>query len=111
VRPDLGRGRLEIVPQVPPYQRAIAGRRIRVGRRSVDVIAGRRGRRYHTRVRARVRLRRLTIGHTLPAGARIARVRVDGHRVRYRLRTTNRGLELTARASPRRRHELVIRIR
>jgi hypothetical protein len=111
VRPDIGRGRLEVVPQVPPYQRAIAGRRIRVGRRSVDVIAGHSGRRYHTRVRARVPLRRLTIGHGLPAGARIARVRLDGRRVRYRLRTTNRGLELTARASPRRRHELVIRIR
>jgi hypothetical protein len=112
VRPDMGRGGLEVVPQVPPYQRAIAGRKIRIAKRSVTVIATHSGKRYGTRVRSLARLRRLLIGHTLPAGSKIARVTLDGRRVSYRTRATNRGLELTVR--PRRpnvRHALVVRIR
>jgi hypothetical protein len=112
VRPDMGRGRLEVVPQVPPYQKGIAGRRIRIAKRSVDVIATHSGKRYGTRVRSRARLRRLLIGATLPFGAKIARVTLDGRAVRYATRTTNRGVEVTVRArTPNRRHELVVHAR
>jgi hypothetical protein len=112
VRPDMGRGRLEVMPQVPPYQRAIAGRKIRIAKRSVAVVAGHAGKRYYTRVRSKARLRRLVIGHTLPAGSRIARVELDGRRARYSTRNTNRGLEVAVRArTPNRHHRLVVRSR
>jgi hypothetical protein len=112
VRPDMGRRLLEITPQVPRGQTRLAGRRIRVGAGYVDVAASRAGGRYRTWVRARgTRLRRLTLGHTLPPGSFIRRVRLNGDRVRYRIRPTNRGLEVLAWA--RRsvgRHVLVVRV-
>jgi hypothetical protein len=78
----------------------------------VDVIATHSGKRYGTRMRSRARLRRLLIGHTLPAGAKVARVTLDGRAAGYRTRATNRGLELTVRVrTPNRRHKLVVRIR
>jgi hypothetical protein len=112
VRPDMGRGRLEVMPQVPPYQRAIAGRKIRIARRSVAVIAGHVGKRYYTRVRSKARLRRLVIGHTLPAGSRVRSAELNGRRVRFRTRNTNRGLEVAVRTRrPNRHNELVVRRR
>ena len=111
VRPDLGRRLLEVTPQVPPGQRRLAGRRIRVASGSVDVATSRGGGRYRTEVRVRgTRLRRLTLGHTLPPGSLVRRVRMDGERVRYRIRPTNRGVEVLAwakRAAG--RHVLVVR--
>ncbi len=111
VRPDLGRRLLEVTPQVPPGQRRLAGRRIRLGGGSVDVATTRGGGRYRTEVRVQgTRLRRLTLGHTLPPGSLVRRVRLDGERVRYRIRPSNRGVEVLAwakRAAG--RHVLVVR--
>jgi hypothetical protein len=100
VRPDLGRGRLEVTPQVPPYETGLAGANIRLGHGAVDVAAARDGRRYTTRVRLRVGVR-LRLGATLPLGARVADVRLDGRRVPYQVRRTNRGLEVVAAAGRR----------
>jgi hypothetical protein len=95
---------------VPPYQRAIAGRKIRIAKRSVTVIATHSGKRYGTRVRSLARLRRLLIGHTLPPATKIARVTLDGRKVGFRTRITNRGVEVTVRVrTPNRRHALVVR--
>ena len=56
--------------------------------------------------------RRLTLGHTLPAGSLVRRVRVNGKRVRYRIRPTNRGVEVLAWAKRARgRHVLVVQAR
>jgi hypothetical protein len=98
VRPDLGRRRLEVTPQLPPYQRRIAGRTIRLGRGSVDVVAERQGGgRYRTVVDADVGLRRLRLGVTLPLGSEVGRVVIDGRTVLEPLtRETNRGLEVLA---------------
>ena len=41
VRPDLGRGDLEVVPQVPGGQERVAGSNIRLGTGAVDVAAER----------------------------------------------------------------------
>jgi hypothetical protein len=110
VRPDLGRGRLEVVPQVPGAA-PIEGRDIRLGADgSVDVSARRAGRTYTTTVKARAPVR-LRIGHTLPAGARVREVRLDGRRVNAAERRTNRGLEVSVAASPAARHTLVVTAR
>jgi hypothetical protein len=111
VRPDLGRRRLAVVPQVPPGQPSVAGSNIRLGSGAVDVAAAHSGRTYRTWARVRVDLRRLQLGHTLPRGARVKRVRLDGHRARYRTRRTNRGLELVVRAPASGTHELVVKTR
>jgi hypothetical protein len=111
VRPDLGRRRLEVTPQVPVGQERVAGENIRLADGSVDVEASRNGARYLTSVRARVGLRRLVLGHTVPAGATIERVTLDGDRTRYRIRPTNRGLEVLVAAKPSGSHTLVVSAR
>ena len=74
VRPDLGHGRLEIVPQVPAGQPRVQGENIRLGGGSADVLATHAGRRYTTTVEASsgprcaccgsgTRCRRLDVGH------------------------------------------------
>jgi hypothetical protein len=109
VRPDLGRGRLTIVPQ-PPSAAPIAGRDIRLGDGRLDLVrASRAGRRYATDVEARhVPADRLWIGHTLPRDATVRSVELDGHRVDWGERLTNRGLEVTV-AATRGDHEVVVK--
>jgi hypothetical protein len=107
VRPDLGAGRLEVVPQVPGAD-PIAGDDIRLGSSgSVDVRAARAGTTYTTTVFAHLPVK-LRIGATLPAGASVAAVTLDGAPVTYAERTTNRGREVTVAASPGTSHTLVV---
>ncbi|MGH2845796.1 MAG: glycogen debranching protein [Thermoleophilaceae bacterium] len=111
VRPDLGRGELEVVPQLPS-RAPIAGERIRLGDGALRLVrASRRGRRYRTKVHTgSAPVRRLLIGHTLPHGSRVRSVRLDGRRTGWRARETNRGLEVTAKTRPG-EHVLVVRAR
>jgi hypothetical protein len=109
VRPDMGRRRLEVVPQVPPGQQRVAGANIRLGDGALKVAARRSGGRFETVVRVRAGLRRVVIGHTLPRGSRVGRVRLDGERADYSVRTTNRGVEVLVRAAARGAHRLVVR--
>ncbi len=109
VRPDMGRDRVEVVPQLPSAA-PIAGKDIRVGDGSLDVSASRTGNRYRTKVDADVRIRTLQIGHTLPSGTGIRSVRLDGRNVEWEARSTNRGLEVTVQAG-RGDHELVVEAR
>jgi hypothetical protein len=107
VRPDLGRGRLEVVPQ-PPGTAPIAGSDIRLGTAgSVDVRAQRSGSTATTTVLAHAPVR-LRVGTTLPADAHVRDVRLDGRRVSADERLTNRGLEVTVPASPGSKHTLVV---
>jgi hypothetical protein len=111
VRPDLGRRRLEVTPQVPQGQSRVAGANIRLAQGAADVSASRTRKTYRTAVRVRVPLARFVIGHTLPRGARVKSVRLDHRRAAYRTRLTNRGLEVLVRAPASGRHELVVKTR
>jgi hypothetical protein len=98
VRPDLGRGRVEFVPQVPQGQTTVQGKDIRLGGGSADVRATHAGDSYRTEIDVGkgVGVHRVTIGHTLPAGARPAAVLLDGRVVHnFRVVETNRGTEVT----------------
>jgi hypothetical protein len=96
VRPSLGDDRLAVVPQVPDGQPNVKGEDIRLGDGAASVFAARAGKRYTTRVALEDLRVRLTLGATLPAGARVAAVYRDGRRVkRYDAQQTNRGLEVT----------------
>ena len=109
VRPDLGRGVLELVPQIPAGQTRVAGEDIRLGDGRLDLVrAARDGNRYVTKVDAsHAPIKRLLLGHTLPRGAKVSSVRLERRRVDWDARTTNRGLEVTV-ATGRGEHELVV---
>ena len=71
VRPDIGRGFLEVVPQVPGDQ-PIGGTAIRLGESGrAAVRASRSGKTYTTRVQVGAPIAKLAIGHTLPAGTTV----------------------------------------
>jgi len=110
VRPHLGRGWLEVVPQVPEGQTTVEGGSIRLGNGAADVLASRSGKRYSTTTdTGGAPLRELRIGHTLPRGSEVGSVVLDGRSVRdYEERETNRGLEVTVRTTARGRHTLVV---
>ncbi len=93
VSPDMGRGRVTVVPQVPGGQTTASGKKILLGRSSIDVAARHEGRRYETTVVRHARMD-LTVGATLPRGAHVASVRVNGTKVKAKLVTTTRGLEV-----------------
>ena len=99
VRPDLGNGNLEVTPQVPPQEQGqtISGRNISLGSGSnagsIDVSAFADGSTYRTAVTMGVTAH-LTIGHTLPFGAKPSSVTLNGAPVRYTIRDTNRGREV-----------------
>jgi hypothetical protein len=98
VRPDLGHGQVEFVPQVPQGQTSVRGRDIRLGRGSADVLATHDGGTYRTEIHTSrgVGADEVTIGHTLPHGTQPATVVLDGRTLRhYRVRETNRGTEVT----------------
>jgi hypothetical protein len=110
VDPDLGNGRLAVVPQLPPGQDRIAGYDVRLGTGAVDVVAARAGATLRTEVTARLHAR-LTLGAVLPSGTRVGAVRLDGHPVAYRVTTTARGTEVLAEARGGGRHVLTVALR
>ena len=114
VRPFLGDGALQVVPQVPPDQPSVAGQNIRLGDGSIDVYAAHAANRYETRYETRLlvhglHLRSLQIGHTLPRGTTPATVLVNGQSVHdATVRTTNRGVEVTVPVHGDGLHTLVV---
>src|SRR5205823_1047564 len=101
VAPDLGHGRLSVVPQVPDGQPRIAGRSISLGSGSVDVTASR----TEGGLRVTVRLDHLdtdlTIGAVVPAGKHVSGVALNGRSVRFDIVHTARGDEVHVRADDR----------
>jgi hypothetical protein len=94
VDPDLGHGRIAVVPQLPEGQPKVAGSNIRVGRGAVDVSARLTGKELRTEVTSKGIGAALTVGAVLPSGAKVKGVSVDGHTARYKLVTTSRGTEV-----------------
>jgi hypothetical protein len=110
VQPQLGRGEIAIVPQVPSGQDSATGRNIRLGKGSADVTATHTGSRYTTEIDVQVGgvVKNVVIGHTLPRGATIDSVSLDGVSISdYVTRVTNRGIEVTV-PTDRGRHVLEI---
>lgn len=97
VSPDLGRGQLAVVPQVPDGQGRVGASNIRLGRGSVDVSAVRTTSALTTSV-IRHLTANLLIGHVLPDGAQVGSVTLDGAPAAYEIRSTARGREVVVRA-------------
>ena len=98
VDPDLGHGRVSIVPQLPEGQQKVAGSNIQLGRGSVDVSARLTGKELRTDVKVKGVGATFTIGAVLPAGATAKSVSLDGHKVQYKLVTTTRGVQVQVAA-------------
>jgi hypothetical protein len=111
VRPDMGRRGLEVTPQVPQGQSRVAGSNIRLAGGAVNVAASHSGDTYRTSVALGVPLSRFTIGHTLPRGASVRQVTLDGRPVDHSAELTNRGLEVLVAAPTSGTHELVVSAR
>lgn len=101
VSPDMGRRRLEVVPQVPPGQSKVAAGHIRVGDGAVDVTATADKGTLRTTVAGAKSGTTLLIGQVLPAGARVATVTLDGRTVAATTRQTARGTEVVVAAGSR----------
>jgi hypothetical protein len=93
VAPDLGRGRLTVVPRIPDGQDEIAGRNIRIGAGSVDVAACRESSALVTTVSRKVPVR-LVIGVVVPDAAKVRSVRLNGRSAEHTIRRTTRGTEV-----------------
>ena len=93
VDPQLGNGLLEVLPDVPPGQSSVSGTNIRAGTGSVDVAATHHGSSYTTTVTASLSCT-LHVGATVPAGATIHQVTLNGSPARYTVRDTNAGREV-----------------
>lgn len=110
VRPDMGRRRLEVTPQLPPGQSDISGSNIRLGSGYIDVIAEANSGTYLTSVKVEVSLRSLTLGHTISENEKVSYVILEGKRVGHRIRRTPRGQEVLVEASTSRgQHNLVVK--
>jgi hypothetical protein len=108
IRPDVPAGSLTVVPDVPEsWTRPISVQNLRVGSGTVVASASRSGDRYTTEVSASTRWN-LTIGHTLPAGAAVRSVTLDGQPVNYQTVDTTRGREVRVQTSTDRSHALVV---
>jgi hypothetical protein len=93
VGPQLGNGLLEVLPSVPPGQSSVSGRNIRVGTGSVDVTATHSGSSWTTTVTAGLACT-LHVGATLPSGAQISLVTLNGSPAPYTVRDTNAGRQV-----------------
>jgi len=100
VRPDLGNGRLEVVPQLPPDSPGVSGENIRLGDGSLGASASSEDDIYQTTVNPALSLGALIIGHTLPAEAEVSSVTLNGRSASYEIRDTNRGKEVLVDAAP-----------
>jgi hypothetical protein len=93
VDPQLGDGLLEVLPDVPAGQSSVSGSNIRVGTGAVDVAATHHGSSYTTTVTAGLACT-LHVGATVPAGATIHQVTLNGSAAHYAIRDTNAGREV-----------------
>ncbi len=100
VRPFLGEGALQVVPEVPPGEPSVSGSNIRLGHGAISVSAAHAGDRYTTRLTLTgLHVGLLEIGHTLPANSSVKQVLLNGRAVsHFARRITNRGLEITVPA-------------
>jgi len=107
IRPDAPTGSLTVVPDVPESWPGLSVQNLQVGSGTVAASASHDGERYTTEVSASTRWK-LTIGHTLPEGAQIQSVTLDGQPADYRAVETTRGLEVRVGTNTNQRHTLVV---
>jgi hypothetical protein len=99
IGPDVPAGNLAVVPDVPDSWPGLSVESLRVGGGTVAASASHKGNRYTTDASASTTGWDLTIGHTLPAGATIETVTLDGDPAQYDKVDTFRGREVLVNTS------------
>ncbi|MGW4523392.1 hypothetical protein [Amycolatopsis sp. NPDC004378] len=94
IDPDLGHGRLTVVPQIPEGQRRISGSGVHIGSGTIEVSALRNGDSLSTSVHVDGVMPDITVGAVVPPGKQITSVSLDGHPVAYQVVDTTRGREV-----------------
>jgi hypothetical protein len=107
VSPDLGNGKVSVVPQIPAGQTTLKGDDILVGSGHLDVTASHAGNQLTTSVNATVSCQ-LSLGVVLPDNARVASVTLDGHAADARAVHAARGEELIVTVQSPGQHTLVV---
>ena len=102
VSPDLGRGRVSVVPQLPESETKASVNTVKLGLIAIDVAAERQGSTYTTTVTRHGRVD-LRIGAVLPDGATVTSATLNGSPVKPKLVQTTRGLEAVISAQPEQR--------
>jgi glycogen debranching enzyme len=110
IRPDAPDRALSVVPDVPDSWPGLAVRKLKVGNGTMAASASRAGNTYTTTADAPAGWA-LTLGHTLPPGAAVASVTLDGQPVPWEHRDTSRGREVCVRATTGEPHTVVITTR
>jgi hypothetical protein len=99
VSPDIGRGHVAVVSQLPASQPRASADNVKLGVLAIDVAAAHQGSTYTTTV-TRHGAVDLRIGTVLPDGATVASATLNGSPVKPKLVQTTRGLEATVMARP-----------
>ena len=108
IRPHAPQRALEVIPHVPGSWPGLEVRDLRVGRGTLAASASHHGRASTTRVSAAPGGWRLVIGHTLPHGAAVSKVLLDGRPVPFTVEDTLRGREVRVTTATGRPHTLVV---
>jgi glycogen debranching enzyme len=109
IRPDVPHGKLYVVADVPDSWPGLSVSQLRVGGGTMAASASRAGKKYTTTATAPAGWT-LTLGHTLPAGATVASVTLDGRSVPWSFTDTTRGREVYVTTSTGASHTAVIRV-
>jgi hypothetical protein len=107
IRPNVPAGSLSVVPDVPDDWPGLSVKNLQVGGGTVAASASRSGNSYTTEVSASTRWT-LTIGHTLPPGAAVQSVTLDGQPVNYQTVDTTRGREVRVQTRTDQSHTLIV---
>ena len=110
IEPDIPGRQLVVIPQIPLSWPGLSVANLRVGGGTMSASTMREGSVYTTRVTAPAGLV-LIIGQTLPAGAQIESVTLDGLSVRCELVDTMRGREVRVQTRTDAPHTLVVIVR
>jgi hypothetical protein len=109
ISPDVPAGSLAVVPDVPDDWPGLSVKNLQVGGGTIEASASHDGDSYTTKVSASTTGWNLTIGHTLPAGATVETVTLDGESVEPDdVVDTYRGREVRVETSTGNPHTLVV---
>jgi glycogen debranching enzyme len=107
ISPDAPARNLSVVPDIPDSWPGLSVQNLKVGGGTMTASASRSGKQYTTEVSAPPGWK-LTIGHTLPAGATVKTVTLDGKPAKYDTVDTTRGREVRVQTTTDQRHTLVV---
>jgi hypothetical protein len=107
IDPNIPDGSLSVVPDIPDSWSGLSVQNLKVGSGAMTASASRSGKQYTTEVSAPAGWK-LTIGHTLPAGATVKQVTLDGKPAKRVVVDTSRGREVRVETTTDQNHTLVV---